>query len=119
MSEQTQNQDRDQGPADESDIKAAYAAACNTFSAASMFVAGQNVMIGSVLLSAMAIGKLRAEAKADPNSYVGTLLPLLEREAARITEEAVIGRARSLKDPTDDGWNPLQTAAERGGLSDR
>jgi hypothetical protein len=111
-----QNQERveDESSADASDVAAAYRTSVSVFQTASMFMPPQNVAIGTLFFAAAVIGKLRAEAKQDPESYSGQLLPLLEREIARVTEEAVIGRTASLKDPTQNSWNPLATFAERG-----
>jgi hypothetical protein len=111
-----QNQERGENAntADASDVAAAYRCARNVFQIGSAFMPPQNVAIGTVLFAAAVIGKLRAEAQQDPNSYSGQLLPLLEREIALVTEEAVIGRTNSLKDPTNDSWDPVATFAARG-----
>jgi hypothetical protein len=70
-----------------------------------------STMVGTMLLGAVMLGKLRAEAAAEPESFVSNMLPLLEKEVEFLAEESLAGRARSLAGGST--WTPISDLEER------
>jgi hypothetical protein len=67
-------------------------------------------LVGCALLGALVMGKLRAEAEAEPELFGASFLVLLEREMAFIQEEALRGRRASLRGAE---WSPIEDLRER------
>jgi hypothetical protein len=102
-----------EGVADERDVAGAYRAAQALTQVGRMFLSFEQLTIGSLVLAAATLGKARAEAKHNPDGYMSTLLPLLEREMARVTEEGIVGRTNSLNGG-EASWDPISDFETRG-----
>jgi hypothetical protein len=67
-------------------------------------------LVGCALLGAVLMGKLKAEAETEPESYGARFLVLLEREMAFIQDEALRGRRASLSGAE---WTPIEDLRQR------